>query len=112
MMGSVRIGEMDIRIIIQSVSTANNALTNQEEKTFSTLATVWAKRLGPKSTEGFEADQQVAVSDVRYMIRRRTDLRETYRVIDGSNTYEIKGIEDFGRAGDYMIITCEKRDNG
>jgi SPP1 family predicted phage head-tail adaptor len=108
----VRSGEMDQRITIKSVSTSNNTVTNQAIESYSTLvANLPAKRLGPVSKEQFEANQQVAHGVVRYMIRRRTDVTERMRIIEGSLTYEISGIEDFGRMG-YMILTAEKRDNG
>lgn len=118
----VRSGEMDQRITIQSVSTSPNTVTNEATESYSTLvANLPAKRLsasarggmfdgGPSSTEKFEANQQVAHGVARYMIRRRTDVTERMRIVEGSIIYEISGIEDFGRMG-YMILTAEKRDN-
>lgn len=111
MLKGISFGEFDVKITIQSVTTANHAITNEPETTYSTLATVWSKRLGPKSNEVIEADQTVAVGPARFMIRRRTDVTERMRIVDGSNTYRISGIEDFGRQG-YLILTAEKRDNG
>jgi SPP1 family predicted phage head-tail adaptor len=107
----IRSGELDIRITIQSVTETNDAVTNQEVSTYATLASnVPAKRLGPKSNESFEANQQVAVSVSRYMIRNRSGLTEKMRVVDGGVTYNISGIENFGRQG-YTILTVERRDN-
>lgn len=107
----VRSGELDIRITIQSVSSTADEITNESVVTYSTLAAlVPAKRLGPASKEGFEANQQVALGTARYMIRRRTDINEQMRIVDGLNTYYISGIEDFGRMG-YQILTAGKRDN-
>jgi SPP1 family predicted phage head-tail adaptor len=108
----VRSGELDRRITIQSVSTTNDAITNEEVETFSTFkSNVAAKRLGLQSKEDFEANQQVAVVDARYMIRNYGwAITERMLVVEGSTTYRIKGIDDRAREG-FVILSCEKRDN-
>lgn len=111
MMGAVRFSEMDTQIIIESATTVKDAVSNEPEETWSTLKMIWGKQLGPQSKEQIEANQQVAVGTVRYMIRRDTAINELMRINKSSVYYYISGIEDFGRQG-YMIITAEKRDNG
>lgn len=110
MLRGIRPGDLDTLIVIQSATTAKDAVTNEPEKTWADLKTVWAKTLGPVSREAIEANQQVAVGTVRYMIRRDTAITETMRINKSSVYYYISGIEDFGRQG-YMILTAEKRDN-
>ena len=110
MLRGLRVGELDTQIIIESATTAKDAVTNEPEETWATLKTIWGKQLGPMSREQIEANQQVAVGTVRYMIRRDTAITERMRINKSSVYYYISGIEDFGRQG-YMIITAEKRDN-
>jgi head-tail adaptor len=116
--GGIRVGELDCRIIIQQLTTTRSTITNYPSPTYSTFATVAAKRLGkanndlyaPSTSEAYEANQQVAINTVRYFIRTLTGVLETMLIVDGTKTYNISGIEDFGRQG-YMILTATKRDN-
>jgi SPP1 family predicted phage head-tail adaptor len=111
MLRGLRLGEMDVKIIIQSATTVKDAATNEPEETWADLKTVWAKEMkAPSSKEGYEANQQVAVSEVQWMIRRDTTITEQMRINKNSVYYYISGIEDFGRQG-FMILTAEKRDN-
>jgi SPP1 family predicted phage head-tail adaptor len=110
MIGGIRVGEMDVKITLRSLTTTKSTITNYDTPSYSDLATVWAKRLGPASKEGYEANQVVSLGTARFMIRRRTDVIETMQIVDGSITYSISGIEDFGRQG-YMILTATIRDN-
>lgn len=110
MLRGLRIGEFDTKLVIQSATNSNNAITNEPEETWSDLKTIWGKQLGPKSREGYEAQQPVATSEARWMIRRDDAITERMRVNRGGTIYYISGIEDFGRQG-YMILMAEKRDN-
>ena len=111
MLRQVRIGDLDRKITIQSVSETLDSETNHSVLTYSTLATVWAKRLKVQSNESYEAKQQVAVNVVRYLIRYRTGITERMRIVDNGSTYEISGIEEIDRKNT-LILTAEKRDNG
>ena len=110
MMGAVNFSGMDTLLTVQSSTVTKHAITNEPEETWSNLKTIKAKELGPASKEGYEANQQVALSTVKWMIRRDTSLTEKMRVIRSSAYYYISGIQDFGRQG-YMILTAENRDN-
>lgn len=110
MMGAVNFSGMDTQIIIESATVVKDAVTNEPEETWATHKSVWSKQLGPQSREAFEANQPVAVSTVRHMIRRDTTITEKMRINKSGVYYYISGIEDFGRQG-YMILTAEKRDN-
>jgi SPP1 family predicted phage head-tail adaptor len=111
-MSRIAAGELNRRIAIQSFTTSADSTTNEEVKTWSSLySSLAAKRLGPKSNETFEANQQVANIEVRYLIRWKDDITEVMRVIDGSDTYYIKGIEESSERKAWKILTCEKRDN-
>jgi SPP1 family predicted phage head-tail adaptor len=110
MLRGINLGQMDVLITIVRVTTTKNSVTNEPEEAYTDLDTVYAKRLGPVSKEQYEANQLVAVGTSRFMIRRRDDINETMIVVDGTNSYRISGIEDFGRQG-YQILTVVKRDN-
>lgn len=103
---------MDRRIVLQQFTeSAADAETNEKTKTWSTLATVWAKRFKKKSGEVYEAKQQVAVTLDAFMIRYRTDVTERMRVVDGDATYDITGIEEGASRQSYLILSVVKRDN-
>jgi head-tail adaptor len=140
MLGGIDIGELDTRLLIQSWTSAKNAVTNQPVKTWANLKTIWVKELGPKSKEQFEARQQVAREEVRFFARSSSVfglltadnsnvtadnlnitadnylglvkiIDETMRCIRRGEMFYINGIESSGRRG-FVIITAEKRDNG
>lgn len=110
MLGAVKFSEFDTKITIQSATTSKHNITNEPVQTWSNLKSINAKALGPASREDYEANQQVALSTVRYKIYRDATLNERMRIAIGSSYFYISGIQDFGRQG-YMIITAEKRDN-
>jgi SPP1 family predicted phage head-tail adaptor len=111
-MSRIARGELNRRIAIQSFVETAHSVTNEPVKTWSNLyASLATKRLGPKSSESFEANQQVANIEARYLIGWKNDIDETMRVVDGSNTYYIKGIEESTERKGWKILTCEKRDN-
>lgn len=136
----INIGELDVRLKVQSWTSAKDPVSNDDIKTYADLKTIWVKELGPKSRETFEARQEVAIDETRFFARSRTVfglltadnsnitadnanitadnylgvvkiIDESMRVIRGGETFYIKGIEGSGRRG-WVIITAEKRDNG
>jgi hypothetical protein len=110
MLRGIRIGELDRKVTIKQKSVTSESLTNEEVITYSTLRSVFMKRLGPKSNESFEANQQVAVSTVQYFGRYYGDYDETMILDDDGIEYHIKGIEVMDRKSG-VKLTCEKRDN-
>jgi SPP1 family predicted phage head-tail adaptor len=108
--GITKIGEMDRRVVIQTVSNTKDAETNANVPTYSTYATVWAKRLRQNSNENFEAKQQNAVKTQRYFIRYATGINERMLLVDGAETFKISGIEQGQERKSYLILTVEKRD--
>jgi head-tail adaptor len=140
MLGSINIGEMDVRLRIEGFTTSNHAVTNQEQKSWTLLKTIWGKELGPLSKETFEANQQVAVDETRFLIRGGAAfavvtadsslvtadsttitadnfygivkvINEKMRLIRRGETFFISSVEGSGRRG-FAIIKAVKRDNG
>lgn len=101
-------GELDRRITIQTYSVSQST-SGEETKTFSTLATVWAKVEMTKGSEGFEADQLTAQAMTKFTIRYRTDVTEIMKILYGTVYYDIISIaEGVGRHVETIIIGQRK----
>ena len=108
---SANIGRMDVHLIIEQATFANDATTNEPVATWATFATVWAERLrNTVSDEVFEQDQQVAKTKTKLRIRWMTGITEKMRINIGGDYHYINSIEEWGRKS-YLIISTEKRDN-
>lgn len=109
----INIGDFDTKITIEQNTPSRNATTNEEIASWSTLTTVWSKRITKGSNQGYEADQQVAVNTKQYLIRYSTTangIDETMRVLEGSDYFYISGLQKEPREG-WIMITAENRDN-
>jgi SPP1 family predicted phage head-tail adaptor len=113
MLKGLRVGEYDTRITIRKPATTYHEETNEPIDTFSNVASVWAKELGPGSNERYEANQQTAQIVARFRVRwsRTLSLGLTERciVLRGNDVFAISGIEKIGRNTEY-VIKVEKRD--
>jgi SPP1 family predicted phage head-tail adaptor len=110
MLKGIDIGSLDRRISLRSFSVTKDAETNANVRTYTTVATVWAKRLGKKSIEDFEAKQPTAITTQRYLIRHKSGVAEKMQLVDANEIFEIKGIEEGPSRRSYLILTVEKRD--
>ena len=84
-------GQLDRKIVIQTFTSSTDAF-GQKNKSFSTLASVWAKVIEKSGTEGEESDQIVAVKEVHFLIRYRSDINEQMRIVFDGKTYKIEAI--------------------
>lgn len=100
----MKAGELDRRITLETYTTTKNSY-GEEEKTWSTLATVWAKIDYSGGTEDFEADKNTAIGRVRFSIRHRTDVTEQTRILYESEYYDILAINEIGRREGLELIT-------
>jgi len=136
----INAGELDTRLTIQSWTSAKDAVSNDDIKTWSELKTIWVQELGPKSNEGFEARQQVTKEENRFFARASAVfglltadnsnitadntlitadnfagivkiVDEKMRCIRRGEIFYVSGIEGSGRRG-WVIIKAVKRDNG
>ncbi len=101
----MRSGELDRRILIKTSTEAPDG-AGQPVKTWTTLATVWAKRSDVKGQERFAAQQRLATRTTTYRIRWRSGLDETLRVVDVGVTYEVTGVAGNYRQG-WAELSCE-----
>ena len=101
-------GQLDRRITLQTFSEATDAF-GQEVKSYSTLATVWAKvveKIGTGNGEKEEGDMIAATKKVEFMIRYRTDVNEEMRISYNSNIYKIKAIQSADARKAFLKIVC------
>lgn len=98
-------GQLDRRITLQTFSEATDAF-GQEVKSYSTLATVWAKVVEKVGKESEEGDIIAATKKVEFMIRYRTDVNEQMRISYNSNIYKIKAIQSADARKAFLKIVC------
>jgi len=84
-------GQLDRRITIKTFTTSTDDF-GQINKSFSTLASVWAKVVERSGSEKEVSDQIIAVKKVDFLIRHRSDLNEEMRVEYNGKTYTIEAI--------------------
>jgi hypothetical protein len=139
MLKGINIGHLDTRLTLQRSTKTNNAITNEETEEWNDLKRIWVKELPVLSREQYEAKQQVAKDEIRFLARRSAAIGvltvdntfvtadntritadysgevklidETMRVVRRGEVLYINGIENRGREG-FVIIRAEKRDNG
>jgi len=98
-------GQLDRRITLQTFSETTDAF-GQEVKSYSTLATVWAKVVEKVGKESEEGDIIAATKKVEFMIRYRTDVNEQMRISYNSNIYKIKAIQSADARKAFLKIVC------
>jgi SPP1 family predicted phage head-tail adaptor len=84
-------GQLDRRIVIQGYTTSTDAF-GEVVKSFTTLATVWAKVEEKSGKEGEDGNQIVASKKVEFFIRYRSDINEQMRIVYNNETYKIETI--------------------
>jgi len=104
----MQLGELRRVIRIDHFTLAADG-NNQEIKTWSKLATVWAKVSYVSGGEVYEADQRVALRIAKFFIRYRSDVDETCRILYDTKYYDILGIEEVDRKR-FLVIKCQYAD--
>ena len=89
-------GRLDRRVQLQS-RTATQGGSGEEADGWTTFATVWASKHPMSSQRFFAAESKHAENLVRYRIRYRSDVRPLMRLVHGSASFEILGIDEAGR---------------
>ena len=84
-------GQLDRRITIQSFNTTTDDF-GEVLKSFTTLASVWAKVEEKRGDEGEDGNQLVATKRVEFFIRYRSDINEQMRITYNNETYKIEAI--------------------
>jgi head-tail adaptor len=105
---SLRAGEFDRYVGLYHVVLTTNALGEQVQSWPSAYANVWAKKKDAVSTRrGTKesiADQFSLLQYTEYTIRYMPDLLATDRLIEGSLSFEIVQIAEFGRREAWILL--------
>jgi len=114
LLGKINVGQLDEKIVIEQNTPTNDSTTNEEIKVWSTLSTVWGKKM-PNIKGGLsnEASQPLEINERDYLIRYSSDVSgidATMRMLIDSEYYYITNIKKHRREG-YIFVTCEYRDN-
>jgi len=105
-------GEFDRRVTLQSPAQVQNAY-GEAVPTWTTVATVWAKRLGAKGRETYAAGHDLALVDEVFQIRYSATVSPCtakWRLLFNSKTYNIASAVEVGRR-ELIAITCTTGEN-
>ena len=106
-----KIGRMNRRIALYSLTETENATSGQIEITFNYERTVWAER-NPNARRDITGQEKQTLRSIeeyevaQYRIRKDSNINVTWIVLDDSVYYDIKYIDDNER--NYMYLTCQK----
>ena len=89
-------GKLDRRITIQSQSASQDG-AGEAVATWAVVDTVWAQVIGTSGSEPFQGEQFNAQRKVTFVIRYRTDIDETNRIVYGGETYGVTATFEIGR---------------
>lgn len=106
-MAGVRIGELRERVELL-IPARSRTDSGSETITYTTRATVWARKRVLGGRERYEAQQMTGESDVEFAIRYRTDVRESWRVKHGPYTYEITSPPAPDEKRMWMLLNCRE----
>jgi SPP1 family predicted phage head-tail adaptor len=105
------VGRLRERVVLQSVSYASSTQSSQGVKSFSTLATVWARVTSPGGDESITAGS--VSSQVRYEVemRYRADVTPAMRVVwtpkgGSAKTLEVLAVNPSRTFEDRIVLQC------
>ena len=102
-------GKLRRQITIQSRTAAQSG-SGEVSYTWATLATVWSERIDLRAGERMMASQPTAVLDSVFVIRYRTDVDSTMRVVDGGDTFEVDAVRNPEGRNRQLELLCKKVD--
>lgn len=108
--------KLDRKIALQVSSMVRDEATGERTKGYTTYAEPWAWVLEARTTrpgEAFEENQRQAEVTKEFVIRYRTDVRVTHRVLYDGRAYDITDAGEMARAGyrrrTWMLIKAKAR---
>lgn len=93
----MRSGHMDRRIQLQHRSLSVRDVQGQQIESWTTYATIWASRADVKAREFIVSQQANAELTTKYVIRYRSDVLYTDRLVEGAVSYNIRSLAEIGR---------------
>ena len=92
------VAQLTERITIKVLSTTkqpNGEVTEQ----WSDLATVWADAIPLSGKENYSSDQNAPSQSYRFLIRHRTDIDTTNKIVWAGKEFDIHSINPYFKAG-------------
>lgn len=83
---------LDRRIQLQAPNATRDATFGAVQPGFTTVATVWAKRVEATGGTGTSAEQRVGSRSAQHLIRYRNDVQAGWRIVDGTRRFRIVGM--------------------
>lgn len=105
-------GQMDRRLTIQRATYATNGF-NEPVPTWTTLATVWARRINVSDAERQRSAETAAEITARFQVRYQAalaSLNPKDRVICEGDTFDIWGVKEIGRREGLEISATARAD--
>ena len=100
-------GKMD-RLITIEQATSTRDTVGDAVPTWSTFATVWARKVRSRGTEQFKAERETAEREIRLEIRYLAGLDETMRIRFDGQIFDIEDLEEIGRRAGWTIRAVAK----
>lgn len=88
----MRAGRLNRKITIRDVSASRTA-TGAVSGTPTTVATPWAERMDTAAQETWRGRQIAAEIVAVFRVRHRTDVKPRMQVVDGTEVFEIEGVQ-------------------
>jgi head-tail adaptor len=104
---SICAGRMDTCVSFQEFTASVDAVGSPLQ-TWTTIAgtPTRAQRIPLRGMELIEASKTTSSEPIKLRIRRDARIVPEVRAVIGSKNFNIKSVEDYGRAGD-MVLWCE-----
>ncbi|WP_306642596.1 phage head closure protein [Sanyastnella coralliicola] len=100
----MNIGELDKRVTLRSFTTTTNA-ENFPDRTYSDVATVWARLVPLRGMESQENEKKTVTRKRVFEIRYRTDVDEKMVLVYNNKEHQVIYVEEIGRKDRLRIET-------
>ena len=104
----MKAGRLDRKITIEDYTITTNDY-GEEEKTWSTWATVWAEKRDKKGREYFEQSGEYTEQQTVFKVRYRDGVKATMRIKYDGTTYDIVSVAELGRREGLELIAEVKQ---
>ena len=103
-------GKMNERITFQAANRTPDGGGGYTEAwaNIPSTPTVWAEVVAKAGKEGLVSDRITATMVTLFIIRNRSDLNETMRVLWRGSFYNIRGVRREGHRPGYLTLECER----
>ena len=101
-------GELDQLITIKREALADDGMGGQDVTLTDLVTDLWAKARALSGKEFERYDQVNATAMVMFIVRYRSDVLESDRIVWDGNTYNIRYIHPASSRDMYLMIEAEK----